>query len=449
MKTQLYNDICRYLRDFVRQTEWEGHIFAVGGCIRDEILGLEIKDIDIAVDIPGGGVGFAKWLHKKNLTKGRPIYFEKYGTAKLTLRRFPNDEIETVQTRAEKYTKETSRCPEVVAGTIEDDCYRRDFTVNTLYRDLSTDRVLDITGHGVEDIRAGVLRTPMNPEITFDDDPVRILRCLRFAARFGWEIEPEVMEALLHNIPRLEIVSKERHRTELGKMLSGPNPVKALELLQETGATQYMLPLLRELASDKELWGKALQTVGNVGSADLPLRMAALLYDSGKLRAHAVNKRGQTIFTGHDTVGADMVRRALRGAKFEPSVYEEVSRLVRLHHAPDEWGSEGEDMTDRQLRKLQSDCGSPEVLAHLTQLYDAIHNGGMTSQLTRRILSRTDEMIADSSSGFSSGKTAQSDSENKLSGQRRRRRRHKHNDSRRRSDSRRRHRRSAMRSNNN
>lgn len=441
MKTQIYKDICKYLRDLVRQTEWEGHIYAVGGCIRDEILGVEIKDIDIAVDIPGGGVGFAKWLHKKNLTKGRPVYFAKYGTAKLVLRRFPDDEIETVQTRAEKYTRETSRCPEVVAGTIEDDCFRRDFTVNTLYRDLTTDRVLDMTGHGIDDIRNGILRTPMNPEITFDDDPVRILRCLRFATRFGWKIDPEVMEALIHNIPRLEIVSKERHRTELGKMLSGRDPVKALILLQQTGATRYMLPILRELASDNELWQEALKTVGNVGSDVLALRLAALLYDAGKMRARAVNKKGETIYTGHDTVGADMVRRALRGAKFEPHIYEEVSRLVRLHHATDRWGPEGEDMTDRQLRKLQSDCGNPEVLLHLTRLNDAISNDGILSPLTKRILSSTQEMIAESNSGFSNTKNPRSDNENRVSGQRRRRR----NRTRRRSASRR-HRNSAMRS---
>ena len=307
MNTHLYNEICRYLRETVENTEWEGHIYAVGGCIRDEILGREIKDVDIAVDIPGGGVGFARWLHRRRHTLGRPIYFEKYGTAKLVLKRFPHDEIETVQTRAEKYTKATSRCPEVVAGTIEDDCYRRDFTVNTLYKNLATGEILDITGRGIPDIQEGILRTPMNPEITFDDDPVRILRCLRFAARFGWKIEPEVMTALNNNISRLSIVSKERHRTELGKMVAGNNPVGALTLLCETGAIEYMLPLLRELAKNRELWRDAVEAISRIPEEDLPLRFAALFHDIGKLRSRAVNKRGETVRVKEDSVKATLI----------------------------------------------------------------------------------------------------------------------------------------------
>lgn len=426
MNTHLYNEICRYLRETVKNTEWEGHIYAVGGCIRDEILGREIKDVDIAVDIPGGGVGFARWLHRRRHTLGRPIYFEKYGTAKLVLKRFPHDEIETVQTRAEKYTKATSRCPEVVAGTIEDDCYRRDFTVNTLYKNLATGEILDITGRGIPDIQEGILRTPMNPEITFDDDPVRILRCLRFAARFGWKIEPEVMTALNNNISRLSIVSKERHRTELGKMVAGNNPVGALTLLCETGAIEYMLPLLRELAKNKELWRDAVEAISRIPEEDLPLRFAALFHDIGKLRSRAVNKRGETVYNGHEIVGADMIRKALRSAKFEPMVYDEVFRLVRLHHFIDGMGKDGEDMTDRKLRQLQSECGNIDTLRRLMRLYDVINNDGASGSLTRRVLQRTSEMVAESKSGFSNDNTAETgDTKSEKSGRRRSRSRNR------------------------
>ena len=134
-------------------------------------MGYEIKDLDLAIDLPNGGVKFARWLQKKRLTIGHPIYFLKFGTAKLRLRRFPDDEIEMVQTRREQYTKETSRCPEVCFGSIEDDCYRRDFTVNSLYYDITRRKMVDITGLGIPDMQAGLLRTPLDPDATFNDDP--------------------------------------------------------------------------------------------------------------------------------------------------------------------------------------------------------------------------------------------------------------------------------------
>ena len=152
MKDNTYHKILEYFRQLSEGTKWDGHLYAVGGCVRDEILGSPIHDVDIAVDLPNGGVNFAMWLfHHKYLVE-MPILFRKFGTAKLRLRKFPEEEIEVVQTRAEKYTDKTSRCPEVVSGTIKEDCFRRDFTVNTLYRNIKTGEILDMTGRGVNDI---------------------------------------------------------------------------------------------------------------------------------------------------------------------------------------------------------------------------------------------------------------------------------------------------------
>ncbi|MBD5238443.1 MAG: CCA tRNA nucleotidyltransferase [Bacteroidales bacterium] len=283
MTTELYHTICEWLRDLIADTQWEGHVFAVGGCCRDEIMGYEIKDLDLAIDLPNGGVKFARWLQKKRLTIGHPIYFLKFGTAKLRLRRFPDDEIEMVQTRREQYTKETSRCPEVCFGSIEDDCYRRDFTVNSLYYDITRRKMVDITGLGIPDMQAGLLRTPLDPDATFNDDPVRILRGLRFANRFGWKIDPPSLQAMLSHIDRLTIVSRERCHSELCKMLNGPDPVQMMQTLKDTGALAIMIPEMAPVIDSRHLWSDAMARLRHILRVDpeapTRFRLAALMLD--------------------------------------------------------------------------------------------------------------------------------------------------------------------------
>ena len=170
MTTQLYIRICRYLRDKIAGTQWEGHVYTVGGCCRDLVLGLEIKDIDLAVDLPNGGVDFAEWLYKNKLSIMHPVIFKRYGTAMLRLRAFPHD-----------------------------DCMRRDLTINALYYNLTTEKLLDITGRSVSDIKNKVIATPLDPDSTYDDDPIRILRTVRFASRLGWDLPVPVFEAMRRN----------------------------------------------------------------------------------------------------------------------------------------------------------------------------------------------------------------------------------------------------------
>ncbi len=406
MNTALYRTICHWLRDLIRGTQWEGHVFAVGGCCRDEILGRDIKDVDLAVDLPNGGVELATWLHNRRLTVGRPIYFEKYGTAKLRLKAFPDDEIELVQTRREKYTDRTTRNPEVVSGSLQDDCFRRDFTVNTLYHDISADKMIDLTGRGIADIREGVLRTPSDPDETFDDDPVRILRCIRFAARFGWKIDPAVRDALYRNIDRLSIVSRERCRAELTKMLTGPDPHAALEMLADTGGAPYVLPLLAEAVPRKGaeekvpgLWHHAVDSVEAMKDDSAPLRLAAFLHDIGKLRTRVKERNGSVRYPRHALIGADMAQKALRSMKFEPETYLETAFLIRNHDATEDWGPTAEDMTDRQLRALQEKCGSPERLERLLTLIEAI--GSAPATQTARIRVRSAELQEEGSDKFS------------------------------------------------
>lgn len=365
MTTKLYYIICEWFRDLIQGTPWEGHVFAVGGCCRDEIMGFEIKDLDLAVDLPNGGVRFARWLQKNKLTTGRPVFFLKYGTAKLRLRRFPDDEIELVQTRKEQYTKETSRCPEVAFGTIEEDCYRRDFTVNSLYYDLTNRQTVDITGKGIPDMKAGRLRTPLDPDETFNDDPVRILRGLRFANRFSWKLDPEVYEAMLRQINRLTIVSRERVHSELCKMLNGPDPVGIMNTLRETGALEIMVPELADLLHSKSAWQAAMERLGQLISADpeAPTRY-----------------RLATIFMGLAPSGNEaskLTRAIMTGLRFDRPIVSDVAYLVRFADVTDDtlgnW---------RQVRAMQnlasvarrldflagfiSDMGRPEIAARLS-----------------------------------------------------------------------------------
>lgn len=337
MTLKTYHDILEYIGNIIRDTGWEGHLYAVGGCVRDEFLGSEIHDVDIAVDLPGGGVDFASWLIKRRKVTGRPVFFRKFGTARIRLRRFPDQEIELVQTRAEKYTDRTSRCPEVVSGDIRDDCFRRDFTVNTLYRNISTGEVLDLTGRAFSDIRDGVLRTPLDPYETFDDDPVRILRCLRFAARFDWTIDPAVMEALRKSVGRLTIVSRERWNAEFTKMLLGRNVRKSLGVLNEIGGLRLMNGTMREMADKRPfpdtptLLESALEAVAKLddeGVMDPALRFAAFFGNMGMLRTGVVDRFGELRYPRHEHTGALMATRNLRRMGVEEGIASKAAAII-------------------------------------------------------------------------------------------------------------------------
>lgn len=338
MTNRHYHQILDYFRGIIKGTKWEGHLFAVGGCVRDEILGAEIHDIDIAVDVPNGGVLFTRWLGRRRQLAGQPIFFLKFGTAKMRLRRFPDDEIELVQTRAERYTDKTSRCPEVVSGSIREDCFRRDFSVNTLYRNISTGEILDMTGLAINDIREGIIRTPMNPYETFDDDPVRILRCLRFAARFGWKIDDATMEALEANISRLAIVSRERWAAEFQKMLFGRNIGQSLLTLARLGGFAYMNPLVREMSQkcpydgDKSILEMGIEDVMKLeeeGVDNSAKRLAAFFGYIGMLRAGVRDRNGVLRYPRHEHTGAAMLSKLLRQLKIDKGTSDLAIDIVR------------------------------------------------------------------------------------------------------------------------
>lgn len=377
MKIEQYQEIKEYIRELTDGTEWEGHIYAVGGCVRDEIMGGEIKDIDMCVTQQGGGVRFAEWLHENDYTTNSVTLYPNYGTAMLHLKAFPDVELEFVQTRKEKYVDHTSRNPETAFGTMEEDCMRRDLTINALYSSISTGEIIDITGKGVDDIKNHVVRTPNAPDIIYDDDPLRILRCIRFASRYGWEIEEETYAGMLRNVERLAIITSERIRDELNKMLTCKHPVMAMELLRKTGAMHYVIPELVTTYDMRQneyhfgsVWEHTMATVDNLKGSKPELMVAALLHDIGKIVTRT-EANGKVNFKMHELASADMVNSILRRLTYSNDFISEVQFLVKNHMLGKPWGKECENLKPKQLRKLQYLCGSEERYNDLLRLMDA------------------------------------------------------------------------------
>ncbi len=243
-----------FLSSLVKRGPFKNKVFLAGGSPRDMQLGMKPKDLDVVVK--GGisaGIDFAEWAAKEigNYKAGsNPVIFPTYGTAKFTLQGvnymghdLSDVDVEAVAPRKEKYTP-GSRKPEVSGGELEDDVQRRDFTVNSLLHDLTTGEVLDLTGMGKADIKAGIVRTPLDPDVIFSDDPLRILRAVRFTAKYNWKLPMFMIRAIKKNASQLTNISKERIHDETNKMLLTNYPFKAFRLLQILGLMKYVFPSL-------------------------------------------------------------------------------------------------------------------------------------------------------------------------------------------------------------
>lgn len=410
MKKERYIQIKDFLKGLIVGTEWEGHVFTVGGCVRDEIMGLEIKDIDMCVSLQGGGIRFAEWLRDNgHTTKGVTVY-PNYGTAMLHLAEFPEVELEFVQTRKEKYIDHSCRNPETAFGSIEDDCMRRDLTINAIYTNISTGEIVDITGKGVNDIKNHIIRTPNDSDIIYDDDPLRILRCIRFASRYGWDIEPETYEGMVRNVSRLEIITKERVQDEFCKMLTCKHPVMAMELLRKTGAMHYVIPELEETYSMTQneyhfgtVWEHTMAVLEGTREDDLILRLSALLHDIGKIRVRT-EEDGKIHFLKHELKSGDMIDELLRPLKFSNEIIKEVTFIVRNHMICKTWGYECENMKEKKLRRLQYECKTEERFRNLMTIIDADNKAHAADKCMPKqveiILSRTEAMKAEGSAMF-------------------------------------------------
>lgn len=357
--------------------------FVIGGYVRDCFLGRSSDDIDVVVE--GSGVDFAnkvaarleeieysqhKTRHKINVSE-----FKTYGTAMIKYRGL---ELEFVGARKESYRKE-SRNPIVENGSLTDDQLRRDFTINAMAFSLCKEdfgALVDPFG-GLSDLERGIIRTPQDPDITFSDDPLRMLRAVRFATKLStpqlqFRITPECMEAMRRNRNRLQILTRERIAEELNKMLVVPKPSKAFRLMDEAGLLELILPSLTALKGVNVMEGKGhkdnfdhtLQVLDNVAELEMEsrpepnvwLRWAALLHDVGKARTRRYDPSVGWTFHGHEVVGGRMVPKIFSSLKLPLNEkMEYVKKLVELHLRPIALVTE--EVTDSAVRRLLFEAG--------------------------------------------------------------------------------------------
>jgi poly(A) polymerase len=316
-------------------------IWVIGGYVRDLLLKRKSKDIDILV--LGSGLEFAKILAHKIDPEITPKYFKNFGTAMI---RHNNLEIEFVGARKESYRKD-SRKPLVESGSLEDDQNRRDFTINAMALSLSKENFEELIDpfNGLQDLHDKIIRTPLDPDITFSDDPLRMMRAIRFASQLKFSIFNETFEAIKRNVTRIEIVSKERINEELNKIILSDKPSDGFKLLEESGLLKEIFPALLELKGSEIIDGKGhknnfyhtLQVLDNISEKtdDLWLRWAAILHDIAKPATKRFDQKIGWTFHSHEFLGAKMVPKIFRKMKLPLNdKMEFVKKMVLLHLRP-------------------------------------------------------------------------------------------------------------------
>lgn len=338
-------------------------VYVVGGYVRDIFLGRPSDDIDFVT--VGSGIELAKAVAARLGKRARLSVFANYGTAQVRWGRY---ELEFVGARRESYRRE-SRNPIVEDGTLEDDQQRRDFTVNAMAVCLNADRFGELVDpfNGIVDLHRQELRTPLDPDVTFSDDPLRMLRAIRFACRLGFRIVPETFEAIKRNASRMEIITRERINEELMKIMACLRPSVGWRLLDMAGLLPYVFPALlplkgvetREHRGHKDNFLHTLQVLDNVAdrSDNVWLRWAALLHDIGKPATKKYEPGAGWTFRNHNFVGQKMVPRLFRDMKMPLNEHMKyVAKLVGLHMRPQSVGEEG--VTDSGVRRMITDAGS-------------------------------------------------------------------------------------------
>jgi poly(A) polymerase len=336
--------------------------FVIGGYVRDMILRRPSKDIDIVV--AGSGIELANMVAMKLGQNADVKFFKNFGTAMI---RSNDTEIEFVGARKESYRSD-SRKPIVEDGSIQDDQNRRDFTINALAISLQKDNAGEVIDpfNGLDDLKNKIIRTPLDPEATFSDDPLRMLRAIRFATQLKFSIEENTFNAIATMKERISIISKERISDELTKIISSPKPSIGFELLKKSGLLELIFPELSALSGIDVMEGKGHKDNFNhslevldkiaIASENLWLRWAAILHDIGKPSTKKFDAVTGWTFHGHDFVGSKMIRGIFKRMKLpmnEKMKY--VEKLVQLHLRP--IALTEESVTDSAVRRLIFDAG--------------------------------------------------------------------------------------------
>lgn len=337
--------------------------YVIGGYVRDIYLNRPSKDIDIVC--VGSGIELARAVANYLGAGSRLIVFKNFGTAQV---KHKDIEIEFVGARKESYNKD-SRKPVVEDGTLEDDQKRRDFTINALALCLNKNRYGELVDpfNGLKDMENLCIRTPLDPDITFSDDPLRMMRAIRFASQLGFFIDPETFDAIEKNKQRIEIVSGERIADELNKIVLSPAPSIGFELLEQTGLLQYILPELvalkgietKEGIGHKDNFSHTLKVLDNLSkhSDNLWLRWSAVFHDIAKPKTKRFDPKTGWTFHNHNYIGEKMIPGIFRRMRLpQNDKMKYVQKMVSLHMRPSVLADEG--VTDSAIRRLLFDAGN-------------------------------------------------------------------------------------------
>lgn len=373
--------------------------YVVGGYVRDMLLSRHSKDIDVMV--LGDGIELARRLAE--ITPGSHFaFFKNFGTAMV---KAPGWEVEFVGARKESYSRD-SRKPQVEAGTLADDQNRRDFTINALAISLNRDSFGELIDpfSGVNDLQNRIIRTPLNPDITFSDDPLRMMRAVRFATQLRFGIEHETFEAIRRNAERIGIISYERISDELNKIMLSPKPSVGFNLLFDSGLLRLVFPELAALHGVEVIDGKAhkdnfyhtLMVLDHISADtdDLWLRWAALLHDIAKPVTKRFEKGSGWTFHGHEDKGSRMVKKIFTRLKLPLNEKMKlVEKLVALHHRPKVLAEDG--VTDSAIRRLIVDAGEDIDALFLLCKADITSRNKHKVEAYRRNLLEVQQLVAD------------------------------------------------------
>ncbi len=337
--------------------------FLVGGCVRDLMLDPEKESIDIDIMVEGDGIQFAQQLAKK-LNVRKVVPFPKFATAKIP---YKECEIEVASARLEIYDKSSRSPSSVTLADIKDDLMRRDFRVNAMAISLNKNNYGEFIDpfKGLDDLRNKVLRTPLDPDSTFSDDPLRMVRAAYFASKLSLEINEECLLSMQRNCERIKIVSQERITNELFKILGTDKPSIGLDILQKVGLMEFVfneISIMYGLDQSneyhhKDIFYHTLEVVDNAAtlSSKVELRLAALVHDIAKPKTRRLNKVKGYTFYGHDDVGARMLKDISSRMKFANITRDYISKLTALHLRPISLAKK--EVTDSAIRRLIVDAG--------------------------------------------------------------------------------------------
>lgn len=357
------NNIIKIIRTAIKNTSFEDNVFIAGGFVRDHIMGRPSKDIDLLVSGHGlsGGIDLAFFL--KRVLRGtwdvsNPVTFPKFGTAQIII---DQQDVEIVAARKETYDM-VSRNPAVEPGTVTDDVMRRDFTINSMLYNISQDKIVDLLC-GAEDIKNRIIRTTSNPDIIFGEDPLRIMRAIRFSAQLGFDIETRTLVSVRNSVAKLDSISNERIRDEFCKILVSEHFLDGMELLKATGILTHICPQFKDLFlvknqgkyHIKSAWNHTLEVMSN-SEPTVIARMAALFHDIGKGKTMTISENGDVHFFGHQFVSARIAVNFMKLFKFKTEEIEWVQTAIELHM------NFIDGMLPKTIRKITNTIGKDKFL---------------------------------------------------------------------------------------